>query len=320
MPMSRLLLSLALIALAVSAQAAFKKWVDENGVVHYGTSIPPEYAQKGHTQINERGIEIGHVERAKTRDEVARERELERLRAEQLKLEQEQRARDRVLLQLFRTEDDLLMVRDGKLQQVDAQIGLKQKQLDRLKQRLTKLQAQAASIERSGRKLNKKQQENLDATKTQIESGYSYILDKEADKLRISQHYGRDLERFQQLQRTQAGLIELEAPQAQTVIKVPGAFICGDEQHCARLWPHAKQYAVEHATTKVGLDGKRIFMTQRAREPGDINITLSRISRRGLERIFLDVQCPNTVEGRELCQSPQVQAIRHNFTAQMQQF
>lgn len=307
------LLIFLLLAPALAAQAAYKKWVDENGVVHYGTTIPPEYAQKGHTQINDRGIEVGTVERAKTPEEVARERELERLRAEQLKLEQEQRARDRVLLQLFSTEDDLIMVRDGKLQQVDAQIKLKQKQLDRLKDRLSTLQARAAAAERGGRKLNKKQQENLEATKAQIESGYGYIIDKEASKLRIAKHYDRDLERFRQLQRTQAGLIELEKPEGPTVISVPGAFLCKDADHCARLWPHAKQYAANNVNTKVELDSERIFMTQRARNPDEINVTLSRLSKRGVERIFLDLQCQDTVNGRKLCEQESVKSIQRDF-------
>jgi hypothetical protein len=180
------------------------------------------------------------------------------------------------------------------------------------------LQGQAAAAERSGKKLNKKQQENLDATKVQIESGYSYILDKEADKLRIASHYERDLERFRQLQRTQAGLIELEAPQGPSVIQVPGAFVCDDAAHCARLWPAAKQYAIEHANTKVELDGPRIFMTRRARSPEEINITLSRLSKREIERIFLDVQCQNTVDGRKLCQKPEVQAIQNNFIGHLE--
>jgi hypothetical protein len=321
MSITRTAILLSLLVLpALSAHAAFKKWVDEDGVVHYGNSIPPEYAQKGHTEINERGIEIGTVDRAKTAEEVAREAELKRLRAEQLRLEQEQRARDRVLLKLFRSEEDLIMVRDGKLQQVEAQVNLKHKQLERLKERLSKLQAQAANTERQGRKLSKKQQQNLDTTKAQIESGYNYILDKEADKQRITNHYDRDLERFRQLQRTQAGLIELEAPQGPTAIQVPGAFVCEDAAHCARLWPHAKEYAVAHANTKVELDGKRIFMTQRARDPEEINVTLSRLSKRGIERLFLDVQCQNTLDGRKLCAQEQVRAIQINFTEHLKQF
>ena len=320
MPLLRTTLYMSLLLLALPTQAAFKKWVDADGIVHYGTSIPPEYARQGHTEINERGIEIRQVERAKTAEEIAQEQELQRLRAEQARLEQEQRSRDRVLLKLFRGEEDLIMVRDGKLLQVDAQIKLKLKQLDRLKERLSKLQGLAAEAERSGQPLHKKQQENLDAVKLQIESGYGYLLDKEADKQRISNRYRRDLDRFRQLQRTQAGLIELETPQAPTVVQVPGVFVCEDAVHCARLWPRAKEYAMANANTKVELDGKRIFMTQRSSDPQEINLTLSRLSRHGVERIFLDVQCQDTLDGRALCRTKETQAIQHRFTDYLKQF
>jgi hypothetical protein len=315
-----LVLSLTFAFTLTAYASGIKKWVDEDGVVHYGTSVPPQYSQKGHTKLNQRGIEVGRVERAKTEAELEQERELARLRAEQQKLEQEQRARDRVLMTLFHSEDDIMMVRDGKLAQVDAQIKIKQKQLGRLKDRLRKLQGKAAAAERSGRKLNKKQEENLAATKQQLESGYSYLLDKEGDKQRITNRYARDLGRFRQLQRTKAGLIELEAPQKKQVIRVPGAYVCKDAEHCDRLWVPAKKYTQEHANTPIELDAKRILMTQRARKPTEVNITLSRLSKRGAERLFLDVQCMNSLEGQEHCAKDEVKAIQGNFFSYLEKF
>ncbi len=315
-----LALSLTFAFCLTAHAGGIKKWVDEDGVVHYGTAVPPQYSQKGHTQLNQRGIEVGRVERAKTQAELEQERELQRMRAEQQKLEQEQRARDRVLLTLFRSEDDITMVRDGKLAQVDAQIKIKQKQLGRLKERLRKLQGKAAAAERAGRKLNKKQKENLAATKQQLESGYSYLLDKEGDKQRITNRYARDLDRFRQLQRTKAGLIGLEAPQEQQIIRVPGAYMCKDAEHCDRLWVPAKKYAQEHSNTPVELDAKRILMTQRARKPSELNITLSRLSKRDVERLFLDVQCMNSLEGQEHCEKAEVKAIQDNFFSYLEKF
>jgi len=323
-PMHLLRTSLAIsltVAIGLSANAAgIKKWVDENGVVHYGTSVPPQYSQKGHTQLNERGIEVGRVDRAKTQEELERERELAQIRAEQRKLEEEQRARDRVLMTLYQSEDDILLVRDGKLAQVDAHITIKQKQLSRLKERLRKLQGQAAAAERSGRRLNKKEKENLAATKQQIESGYSYLLDKEGDKQRITNNYARDLERFRQLQLTKEGLLGLESPQAPQLIRVPGAFVCDDAEQCDRLWIPAKKYAQKHANTPIELDAQRILMTVRARNPSELNITLSRLSKRGVERIFLDVQCMNSLEGQQHCDTEAVKNIQGNFFSHLKQF
>ena len=69
---------------------SIKKWVDENGVVHYGTAIPPQYSDKTHSELNQRGIEIKCFERAKTPEEIERDKALAALRAEQQKRRQQE--------------------------------------------------------------------------------------------------------------------------------------------------------------------------------------------------------------------------------------
>lgn len=305
-----LLCSLAM--LCSSHAAGIKKWVDDQGVVHYGTSIPPEYVDKAHSELNTRGIEVERIERAKTPEEIAQQQELERLRIEQQKIEAEQRAKDRVLLSMFRTEDDLIMVRDGKLAQIDSQVELKQKQIERLKERLSKWLASAAASERRGSPLSKAQKDNLESTKNQIESGYAFILDKEEDKQRIAESYNRDLRRFRQLQSLHPDRLS-RGDNRLVIPEVEGAFLCEDQAHCEKLWPLAVQYAEQHANTPVELNGQRILMTRRARDKEDISITVSRLSTRGLERIFLDLQCQQTLAGRELCGSEKVSRIRREF-------
>lgn len=45
------------LTLAVTASAAeVYRWVDENGEVHYSESLPPDFKDKGHDVLNERGI------------------------------------------------------------------------------------------------------------------------------------------------------------------------------------------------------------------------------------------------------------------------
>lgn len=47
----------SLFMVAASAQAAeVYRWVDENGEVHYSESLPPDFQDKGHDVLNERGI------------------------------------------------------------------------------------------------------------------------------------------------------------------------------------------------------------------------------------------------------------------------
>lgn len=296
------------------------KWVDDQGVTHYGTTIPPEYAQKGHEELNERGIKIKHVDRAPTPEEIARKQELEALRREQERIVAEQRARDQVLLNMFRNEDDLIMVRDGKLAQIDGQIRIKKARVEQLKQRLSKWQAAAAARERKGQKPTPKQLENLANIQSQLENTYAGIVEKKADKKRITAKYAYELQRFRQLKRgfrasTAADISE--APKQSKIIEVEGAFICRDGDECNRLWPLAKDWTRQHATTPVEVIGERILVTKPAKKPQDISLTVSRLAKDGVERLFLDISCQPSVTGRDFCNTEPVQALRRQFVEAM---
>lgn len=311
------LLSLGLLS-ASSHAAKFKKWVDENGVVQYGTSIPPRYINDGHSELNERGIEVDRSGRAKTAEERAREKELAALRAEQQRIKEKQKAKDRVLLNMFRTEDDLIMVRDGKSAQIDAQIKHRKKQIVRLKERLIKWQAVAAEAERSGKKLNENQQENLDSTAKQIESTYANILEKETEQQKIIEHYNRDLEHFRMLKKTpQSDFSEDSSkPKKYQATLVETVILCEDDLACEEVWRRATYYAKKHATTRVQVSGDNILVTAPAREKDDISITVSHITKGG-SRIFLDLLCHDSISGREICNSSRVKTIRSNFRTEV---
>ncbi|MCB1803132.1 MAG: DUF4124 domain-containing protein [Gammaproteobacteria bacterium] len=309
----------ALLLISTPAQAGtIKKWVDENGVTHYGTSVPPRYAGSAHSELNERGIEVKRHDRALTEAEIEREKALEALRAEQQALLAEQQARDRILLNLYRNEDDLIMARNGKIAQIDSQIVLNHSEIRRMKTRLSEFQAVAAAAERSGRQLNATQKANLESTQRSIQKAYAIILSKEDEKRATIERYEIDLQRFRKLRqggKRTAGsdaVRESEYPDL-----VDTAVNCSDPATCDRLWQAAQNYARKHATTSVDLAAERILVTAPPRELRDVSITVSRLGDRegSGERIFMDVQCVDFTEGREFCRGPQVDAIRNNFKA-----
>ncbi|RMG36199.1 MAG: hypothetical protein D6720_05585 [Gammaproteobacteria bacterium] len=300
--------------------AKIMKWVDDQGITHYGTTIPPEYVQKGHEELNERGIKIKKVDRALTPQEIARQRELEALRREQERIVAEQRARDQVLLNMFRSEDDLIMVRDGKLAQIDGQIRLKTARIEQLKKRLSKWQAAAAVRERRGQKATTKQLEHLKNLQSQLENTYASIVEKEADKKRIAAKYAYQLERFRQLKRGfRANSTDdvSEAPRQPKVIEVEGAYVCPDRATCDRLWPLAKKWARQHATTPVEVIGERILVTKAAQKPHDISLAVSRLEKNGVERLFLDISCQASVSGEDFCRTEGVKVLRRRFVEAM---
>ena len=120
MRFSLVALSAVLLSCAFSAQAKMYKWVDENGQMHFGDKIPPKYVVKEHEELNEQGVTTKVREAAKTPEQKAEEKRLER---EQKKAELEEKRkqqRDRVLLDTYTTERDLIVARDSRLDAVNS--------------------------------------------------------------------------------------------------------------------------------------------------------------------------------------------------------
>jgi Domain of unknown function (DUF4124) len=110
------------------------KWVDEQGVTHYGDHIPPEYASQEQHVINSQGIETEHIEAQRSADQIAAE--------DQKKLEAEQRAaRDRNLLNTYASVSEIERLRDQRLDLVSDQIKVTGQFLEVLNGRLKKLRA-----------------------------------------------------------------------------------------------------------------------------------------------------------------------------------
>ncbi len=309
-----------LICVSAAQAGGIKKWVDEDGVVHYGTSVPPQYKNIEHSELNRRGIEVRRVDRAKTEKEIERDKALEALRAEQRKLLEEQQERDRILLNLYRNEDDLVMARDGKIAQLDGQIRMNHAEIRRLKSRLSEFQAAAAKSERRGRQLTKQQKANLTSTQRSIEKSYAMILSREDEKRATLERYDYDLARFRTLHRGAARAANADViAESEFPDLVDTAVRCGDTDECGRLWSVALSYARQHATTPVDLEADRILVTAPPRDLRDISITVSRLADTQGDgaRIFMDVQCAQFSEGKEFCRGPLVSAIREGFRHQL---
>jgi hypothetical protein len=136
-----LLSGLAIGALTVASagqsnSGTVYKWTDEKGVVHYGDSVPPEYAQRERSMLNSQGVEVGHVEGANDSTataEKSRLAETERQRAQH----------DRFLLATYLSTKDIEQLRDERLGQIDGQIKASAIYIDGLGTRLLALQDRA---------------------------------------------------------------------------------------------------------------------------------------------------------------------------------
>jgi hypothetical protein len=132
---------LSLLPLVAGAdQRTSYSWVDDDGIVHYGDSIPPEYADKPKDVVNEHGVTVGHIRGKKTAEEIAAERA-----AAELALQKElQNRADRALLATYQNVDEIEMHRDRRIELFQAQSRVTELYLRNLDRRLAQLKEESS--------------------------------------------------------------------------------------------------------------------------------------------------------------------------------
>lgn len=324
--LSSLTVSVVLILVFCHPLLAAKlyKWVDESGEVHYSDKIPPHAITGSHSTLSKAGVTTGRHGAAKTPEEIAREEELKKLREEQQRLLQEQQARDQVLLKTFRSDDDIILARDGKLATYNAQIRIVYENIERLKKRMLMQQKRAAMIERQGAKMDPKTKQGIENTRQEIKSNYASILRQEKDKQLIKDKYAADLKRFRELKKLQLSAAEDASLKGTKEIRNPlidTAIPCPDEALCNVMWEKARSFGTKHAMTPIYVDSDKIFLTKPPLEDNKVSLTISRLrtSKEADEIIFLDIQCSNQPTHYSWCNSDLAKSIRLEFLQEMGQ-
>lgn len=197
------LLLAALLALAPpglkAAKIKIKCWTNNEGVRECGNIVPPEYAQQGHDEINERGLTVHTKERAKTPEEIeAARQEQERLEA-QRKLDQEQAKRDRILLATYATEFDMRLAHKGKVASIDSRVTHAEHLVKKLKEKLVEHIQEAANQERSGKEVSDDTLTRIEDVKHQISEQQDFIKEREQEKELINARFEDELAHFRRL-------------------------------------------------------------------------------------------------------------------------
>lgn len=305
-------LLILMLATGVSA-AKLYKWVDENGKVFYSDKIPPKANQGAHSTLNEKGLTVESKGAAKTAEEINKEKELERLRKEKQAVIKKQEAKDKVLLKTFRSEDDLILARDGKLASVDNYIEITKGNIKRFKDKLAIMQSAAADREKAGKTVSPKFQEDMEALKRQINQSYASIVSREQTKQDIRNGYQTDIDRFRVLKKIKSDNIDKAVQKEKTELNT--VFLCPDSLHCDEAWEKAIAYVKKHATTKLQLLGDNIYMTSAPSTDSEVSLTVARIMDKKTqeEKIFLDQQCRTSMKGQEFCDGEISKSIKRNF-------
>lgn len=194
---------LLLLPLAVSAAEKEQKlyrWIDNDGVVHYGDSIPAEYAELERHQVNSHGITVGVMRAKKTEEEIAEEQ-----RQEELRMKRElQRRQDQALLATYLSVDEILLHRDRRVELFQAQARVTELYLNNLKKRLGTLQEEASkyrpySADPDAEMIDPGLAGDISTTKETIERHQANLERFHEDEQNIVARFDGDIDRFKKL-------------------------------------------------------------------------------------------------------------------------
>ncbi len=195
---------LVLLPGLVCAQYVYR-WVDENGEVHHGNMVPPEYRNFGWERIGPNGVVVERVERALTPEErdVLRQ---EQIRQAEIEAEQRtQETRDRLLLAAYRSEEDLLDAMELQVSSIDSQRTTIQTSLDLATQRFESLVRRAAQTVRDGGNVSPELTENIEDARGEIADLRANLTNLVQQEREIRERFTAELERYRQLTDNAAG-------------------------------------------------------------------------------------------------------------------
>jgi hypothetical protein len=192
-----LCISLSFADNTTSSGRKMYKWVDAQGVTHYGDRIPPEYASQEGAVVNSQGVEIGHLEAQKTPEQLA-EQERQRLDAER------RASLDKNLLNTYVSVQEIERLRDQRLALLSDQIKVTSQFLEILDGKLKKLRVASMhfkpySSDPNAPPMSDQIAEDLVRVGNDIHTQETNLQEKRTEEANMRAQFDSDIARFKEL-------------------------------------------------------------------------------------------------------------------------
>jgi hypothetical protein len=204
MKASKLLFLVAALVLASGALLAgnstkLYKWVDKDGVTHYGSVIPPEYAKQQTEQLNTEGLVVKTTAAQKTPEQLAAEAQAQQQVQQQAKMQADQQAHDKVLLDTYTSVQDIGCDRDSKLLSVDAQINVLNGSITGLESTLADYQDRAKEFADKDKPVPPDVQKQLDTSQQQLVTDNQLLQTQKDTRQKMANQFIADIARYREL-------------------------------------------------------------------------------------------------------------------------
>ena len=177
-------------AFSTSAEAKLYKWVDDQGITHYSSTIPPEYADKNRVQINKAGREV-------VPDEPKAKKSGPPTPEEQAAIDQ--RRRDKALLDTYSNVNEIDLARDRNLQQVNARVNSIKIRLQSAQSNLEAHRKESEHFTKSDKKIPTYLQNDLEDDQQHVDLLQGEMTRAQKDAAAIKARYDADKERYREL-------------------------------------------------------------------------------------------------------------------------
>jgi hypothetical protein len=185
---------------AMAREEQIYKWVDEDGNVFYGDSVPPEYAERPKEVLNDQGVAVEALQGKKTPEQIEQER-IETARREEV---ERQRRADLALLATYLSVEEIQMHRDRRVELFQAQSRVTELYLRNLERRLENLRVEARNFKPYSDDPNAPMIEedlatDLRLTKETIARHERNLEKYQNDEKQIIERFDNDIARFKRL-------------------------------------------------------------------------------------------------------------------------
>lgn len=184
------ILLLALLIHSPAQAARYYRYLDEQGEVVIDSRIPPEQVRNGYSIIDEQGRVLRMVPAAPSLEQA-------QAQAEQERIEQQQAIKDKALLRLYRSLEDVDQALHTVLMRVDVEARMLLNQISVKKVQRDTLQSEAATIERQGKPVPDRIMQRIAQLESDMLQLQQQLAQLEQEKQNIRQQFRHDRQRIE---------------------------------------------------------------------------------------------------------------------------
>jgi len=193
-----ILIAAMLFLSATDLAADTYRWKDKEGNVHYGSSVPAEFANQPYQVLNKNGLVIEQVKDTSMSQEA---RTLKKVEKRKPLISEEMRAiqSDRLLVIQYRSESDIHSALEMELAQMNYDSRLIKKSVESTKTAIRENIKQVADQQRSGLAVKADQQSEIDKLYVRMANEEKRLSDMQIREDKIRLRFASELERYRAL-------------------------------------------------------------------------------------------------------------------------